>query len=238
MKIRNFANVSAGAILGLGIMIAPASAELCSSASMASCTIDLTVADHAGLDSSAVPPWGTVTLNLVGNEISFDVQLASGYVFANSAIGTGSGFGFNSSLSSAPTLTLDTSTITPPAGYTLNGTPGATAFDGFGNFVYSMSASTPPPDVSDLKFEVATSGGFTGVGALVGGSTDSSGNNSLVPSLFVADVRNQTGNCLTSCFGDVGTAVPEPISYLATLLAGFGVLGWVTQRRKSSNGTA
>src|SRR6266700_3638037 len=114
MKAQRLTVTFAAAILIFGIMSSPASAAICTSSSTTSCSIDLTVANSTSALGSPAS-YGLVSLSLVSGNIDVSVALTSGYFLINQ------GFGFNTTLSPAPTLTSPTSF---PTGYTFLGTPG------------------------------------------------------------------------------------------------------------------
>lgn len=214
----------------VGLLAASGSAFADSCPSMTDCTYQLTYANDTGA-LGTLASYGSVELKLFSGQIQFLVNLAAGYTI----FGSHDAFGFSSSLANDP-ATLNVSSAT--AGYGPNPiSQGSTAMDGFGKFEYVVTGpNNPPSGVNSLSFTIGLpSGNFSDVHDLVEG-TPTTG------SLFAAHIFNNTGSCntaMSSCTGYVGTAasasaVPEPVSYLWLMAAGFGLIVFVFHRRRRS----
>jgi hypothetical protein len=229
--IRNLATVSAAVVLGLGLTISSASAATC--ASTTSCT--LTFDESQAFSGSS---FGTVQLDLVGNKIKITVSVAPDHL-----IDAGNGhvaFGFNSVLASEAVTVGSFTTASggaTSATYSLTGTSQNSPYGNFDHTIASNCGNGGGCGDTTLMFTVTSTTrgatGFTDVNQLVDatGSTPSA--------LFASDIAMVP--CSGDCTGAVGVSttstspVPEPGSYLSLLVGGFGVLGFVARRRKTSD---
>ena len=221
--------------LGVGAVITPASANLCSSAT--SCTLQLDQANSSSNFGSG--DFGTVGLALSGNTVTVTVSLATGF----EAIETGfpGSVGFQDSVGGGLTI----GSFNPSAtysGFISSTTSGANHFDGFGYFndVAATTAPKPGHGSQTLSFQVTDSSNpLTDVNQLVNVATPIGGD---AAAYFVVDVfnANTTGlfACSGSCTGLVAVTgststvpVPEPAAWavLATAL-----LGFTAMRRRAS----
>jgi hypothetical protein len=215
--------------LAILILVPGLFAAVCSNTADCTFTFD---AHNTGPTNFGGGPYGTVELQLVGSSINFTINLASGF----GLIGTGfpGTLGFDDNLAGA--LTFGSFSSSAYSGG--NGGGAADGFDGFGSFGAAAATTTAPSagdpaKVQSLSFTVSRTGGFSDVNQLVALSTNPPGG---VQAYFVADVF-QSQNCTEACTGLIAVtraniqSVPEPTSY-AVLLAGFGAIAFVLQRRE------
>jgi hypothetical protein len=186
-------------------------------------------------------PYGTVELKLVAGVVDVTLNMMPNYnLIVTGFPGT---FGYNDTLNDG----------TPTAGNFSNAAYSGTAnnggvdpandlhFDGFGFFDDAAATTGPTPGDAGktnlLTFTISRNGGFTSVQQLVEQTTGGGDGNAY----FVADVFDKAcgANGGTGCTGLVGVSdgggnvqsVPEPTAYTA-LLAGFGAIAFVIQRRE------
>jgi len=220
------------AILTLLILVPGLSADVCSNTT--DCTFNFD-ASNGSVDTLA--SYGTVELKLIGSNIEFLINLKSGFHLIQTGNRPGT-FGFNDTLSTNDNLTYVYSDSTDYSGG--NGSGQVDNFDFFGDFSATAGTTAPRPGartagVGSLNITVSRPGGFTDVNQLVGLSKIPPGERAY----FVADVF-QTGCAAPnapSCTGLIGVTggavqvAPEPTSY-GVLLAGFGAIAFVIQRRE------
>jgi PEP-CTERM motif-containing protein len=217
-------------------------ADICSSTTDCTFTFDEHNSGFSGITSTG--PYGTVELQLVAGVVDVTLNMASNFRLIDTGFpGT---FGFNDTLNDG-TPTAGSFSSSLYSGSSNNGgvdTGGGSGsdlhFDGFGSFDDAAATSGPSAGntsaVSDLSFTISRAGGFTSVQQLVEETTDGGDGSAF----FVADVFDKAcgANGGTACTGLVGVSqdavvqpVPEPTSY-AALLAGFGAIAFVIQRRE------
>ena len=211
------------------------SAAVCSDTT--DCTFTFNV-DNTGSDLQTLSNYGTVELQVVGSDIKFTIDLLSNFHLI--AIGNRPGvLGFNDTLSGA--LTYSGFSDSNYSGG--NGGGASDPYDFFGSFTAAAGTTTAPgpgaaqPSVNSLSFTVSRTGGFTDVNQLVDLSTNPPGS---MQAYFAADIFQSSGSCIGSCTGLIGVtggpnppSVPEP-AYLG-LLAGFGVVAFLVQRRRKNS---
>jgi hypothetical protein len=170
-----------------------------------------------------------VTLNLVGSTIDITLNTSPSFI-----IDSGQHFTltFNSNLA-GESISMPTATGNTGATYTLHSsTPGSYMNAPYKSFEYAIDGScTNPGSCTDQSVTFAITSNtrtFNDVNDLV--AEDTAGD-----ALFAADIFfGTTGpTFVVGANGSTTPPVPEPTSYLAVLLAGFGVMAWVGQRRKS-----
>jgi hypothetical protein len=218
-------------------MLVPSlSAAVCVSTTDCTFAFDEHNSGFSGITGST--PYGTVELQLVAGVIDVTLDMASRFrLIVTGFPGT---FGYNDTLNDG----------TPRAGSFSSALYSGTAnnggieandlgFDGFGNFDDAAATTGPHAGdagaVSHLTFAISRSSGtFSSVQQLIelttgGGDGDA---------YFVADVFDTACAAGGACTGLVGVSsnaqvqsVPEPTSY-AALLAGFGAIAFVIQRRE------
>lgn len=169
--------------------------------------------------------FGTVTLNQVGSNVTFDVVLTSGNRFVETGSGGDSLFIFNDSIAGSAitnmSVTFNGATVTEPGG--LSGLTNQPAFmaDGTGTFTAKVFCTVSSdcnggsgPDINDLHFTVTNA-------TLAQLETANAAGN-----IFVADILlGQTGG--TGLTGPVDvSSIPAPLigHGLLVLLAVSGVL--------------
>ena len=231
MTIPTAARIVLTVLVVLLVGTGSAFAETCSDIKQ-DCTYTFNAVNNTSALGS-LSSYGTVELKLMSGQIQFLVNLAPGYLLVNSQ----NAFGFNSSISPDPTVTLAPGAT---SGYGLGslGVPGSNQYDGFGSFEYNITGPQGTTNgVNSVTFTIGLSGGgsFTDVHQLVEGSTQGNGTGANVPSLFAAHLYNTDPACGSACTGIAGvtgTAVPEPSSYLWLMGAGFGLIVLVIERRR------
>ena len=203
------------------LMLAPSlSAAICPDTTNCTFTFNVTNGGTSG-------NFGTVNLATMGSDILVTVDLAAGLHLIQT--GSHQSFDFNDDVPGTPTQGSFSDSQYSQA------TPPPFADDGFGTFLDAVASTAGPgagtTGVNVLTFKVL---GITDVNHLVGLSSGG------VNAFFAADIFADASACGatgfgTSCTGLIGVtgpAVPEPSSYLAILLGGFGAIVFLTERRR------
>ena len=228
-------------ILALGVMIAPASAGLCTSAT--DCTLTLSET-NSGFSSNGVAQTGNfgtieLTLNKLTDVVTVDIDLASGFEVIKTGAGAGS-VGFEDSLGGGLTIgnfkaldILSTPFYSGAVSHSKNDQHYA-AF-GFSN----DSAATNGPNAGSifatgqLSFTVSDGTKLTDVNQLVNAFTGAGGGTAF----FVVDAfDSNSGGFLggrTGLLAVTGatTVIPEPRGVIFVLLGVFSVAGWFVRLR-------
>ena len=212
------------AVAFCSLMLAPSlSAAICPDTTNCTFTFNVTNGNTPG-------NFGTVNLATMGSDILVTVNLAAGLHLIQT--GSHQSFDFNDDVAGTPTQGSFSNSQYSQA------TPPPFADDGFGTFLDAVASTAGPgagtTGVTLLTFKVL---GITDVNHLVGLSSVSG-----VPAFFAADIFADASACGatgfgTSCTGLIGvtgspSTVPEPTSYLAMLLGGFGAIVFLTERRR------
>jgi hypothetical protein len=222
--------ISAAAIMSVTMFATSASAGVC--ASTTDCTFNLTQGNTSS--GFGTGDFGTVnlSLNTATHAVTFTIDLASGFLLSGGN-GFPGDFGFNDNVGGGLTYGGF------PNGYSGGDTNTAASdqhFDGFGSFDDYAASTHPvgPGGLNVVSFTVSKGSALTDVNQLVGLS---SGGSRQV--YFTADVckLNASGTACsgTGLVGAVVAPVPEPASYLTLFIVGFGILGFIAQRRKRNS---
>jgi PEP-CTERM motif len=219
-------------ISGSTVLVPSLSADTCTASN---CTFTFDVHNVGPTFTSG--PYGTVNLALNGSAIDFTIDLADGFALVNtgfpngSAIGSRMAFAFNSTVGG--TLSFGSYSSTHYTGGTPTGR--SYKFDGFGGFDYAAAHADAngggnPNAANVLSFTVNRIGGFNSIYDLV--------NLNAGGYFFAADVFESSPGCTgDACTGLIGvtsrprSTVPEPSSYAALLLGGFGALALLRRRK-------
>ena len=216
-------------ILASAIFVPSLSAGICPSTTSCILTLD----QGNGGSGFGSGNFGTVDLELAGNTVTVSVSLASGFKL----IGTGfpGAVGFADSLGGGLTIGNFSN---PNYSGSLSHATNDLHWDGFG-FSNDAAATTAPGSggstVSALSFTVNKGTSLTDVNQLVNLFNPAGGDGAAV---FVVDAFNSNttgaGAGNTGLIRAIGTAVPEPSSYLALLAAAFGLIVFFHCRKSRS----
>jgi hypothetical protein len=229
-----------GSLAAVALALAPnLSAAVCANSTSCTFTLDLSNGGASGVPGN----FGTVSLTTSGADILVSVQLAAGLHLIST--GGREAFAFNQTTGGGPVTQSNWSN-----GQYSQGSPAPFDMAFFGSFEDGVATTAGPgagtTGVNFLSFKVL---GHTNVNDLAELSTHPPGS---TDAFFAADVfaDNPTacgagGFAAGSCTGLVGATgggiisnVPEPSSYLALLLAGFGAVVLLVERRRRDRVTA
>lgn len=223
-------------ILALGVIVAPASAGICTDTVDCTLTLDETNTGFSSTNTVQTGNFGTVelALNTTTDVVTVDVKLASGFQIINT--GFPGSFGFVDSLGGG--LTIGNFSSTLYSGAVSNATTNQ-HFDGFG-FSNNAAATTGPhanSGLQEVSFTVSDGTSLTDVNQLLNAFSGPAGAGT---TFFVVDAfdSNSGGNLggRTGLLGvsGAGAVVPEPRWQAFELLGLFSVIGWFVRRYRSN----
>ena len=220
-------------VLAFGVVIAPASAGLCTDTTSCTVTLGETNTGFSSTNTVQTGDFGTVqlTLDSTTHVATVDVALASGFQIINT--GFPGSFGFVDSLGGGLTIGNFSSSL-----YS-NAVSSATTnqhFDGFGYSNNAAATSGPHANsgLQNVSFTVSDGTSLTDVNQLLNAfSTPGDAG----ATFFVVDAfdSNSGGNLggRTGLLGVSGTptVVPEPRGSVFACLGVFALAGWLVRRR-------
>jgi hypothetical protein len=230
-----FADQNANGVLIMNMKLAMAASALalmCAAPASASVLISDFTIDGATGGLGVSPPYGTVTVNDAGGTLAFSIVLFDDLRFRNAPDDNHFSFAFN-----LGGLSATIGSITDNGVGTFTQVPGPVNQSPFGSFQYALDCTSgcitgySATSASQLNFVVTGVGGPLTVSNLTGTSS-TYGN-----VLFAADVANTQGT--TGNIGALGGGggIPEPATW-AMMLAGFGGIGAMMRRRRSTSALA
>jgi hypothetical protein len=234
----------AAIILAFGVIIAPASAGICTSTT--DCTLTLSET-NSGFSSNGVAQtgnFGTVelTLNQHTDVVTVDVDLAPGFEIIKTGAGAGA-VGFADSLGGGLTIGNYKFLDIIPTPFYSGAVSDSTKDQHYAAFGYSNdSAATSGPHAGSmvatgqLSFTVSDGSKLKDVNQLVNAFTSGGGGTAFfVVDAFDSNYRGVLGG-RTGLLAVTGatSVVPEPRGLVFVLLPVFSLAGWFIYRRRSN----